>query len=99
MRARCKDGNHHDVVKVFKSHGWAVEDVTAIDCFCDIHVSHSSGLWSWIEIKNGANKKLTRGEIEFRDRCIQNSSPWFRCNSALEVQSIIKSIKEIFNDL
>jgi hypothetical protein len=96
VRDRRKDLNHHDVADEFERHGWIVEDVTAINCFCDIHVSYPDkrGLWSWVEIKNG-NKKLTKGEIKFRDKCYLIKSPYHVCRSIKDVAIIINNLERI----
>lgn len=95
MKARRKDGNHHDVVKHFKSLGCFVEDVTATNEFCDIHVSKWVNLpsgklfckWAWIEIKDG-NKPLTKGEKKFKERCELNNQPYYICRSIEDVERI-----------
>lgn len=92
MRARKKDGNHHEVVAEFKKMGCVVEDMTAIDNFCDVHVSVDHARFAWVEIKDG-NKRLTSGEIKFRDKCQALNEPWFICRSVEDVQGIVRFIK------
>jgi hypothetical protein len=102
MRARRKDNNHHAVVEAFVNLGWTVEDVTAIDNFCDIQVSkpiarkvdgilYVKAPWAWVEVKHG-NKKLTKGETAFEQKCAINKTPYFIVRSVDEVQIVFKEI-------
>ena len=93
MRARRKDGNHHEVVRAFESLNCIVEDMTATDNFCDVHVSLDGLQWAWIEIKDG-NKKLTKGEIKFQAKCQELNQPYFIVRSASEVERVVSEIKQ-----
>lgn len=93
MRARRKDKNHHDIVKEFERLGCIVEDMTARDNFCDVHISNNRGGWAWIEIKDG-NKKLTSGEVKFRDKCYQLNEPYFIVRALADVSKVLEKIKE-----
>jgi hypothetical protein len=94
VRARCKDGNHKEIVKEFERFGCVVEDMTAKDNFCDVHVSDNNGSWAWVEIKNGKKAPLTDGEIKFRDKCQQLNEPYFIVRTLADVSEVLKQIKE-----
>jgi hypothetical protein len=93
VRARRKDKNHHEIVAEFERLGCIVEDMTARDNFCDVHISDNGGGWAWIEIKDG-NKKLTSGEVKFRDKCQQLNEPYFIVRTLADVSEVLKQIKE-----
>jgi hypothetical protein len=93
MRARRKDGNHHEVVSEFQRLGCVVEDMTAINNFCDIHVSYANKVFAWVEIKDG-NKKLTSGEVKFQTQCKTLGEPYFICRSVDQVNEIVKELKK-----
>ena len=69
--AARKDDNHNEISKAFECLGWSVLDIYQIPDSADILV----GKWKHnvvIEIKDGSKppskRKLTQGEISFRDR-------------------------------
>jgi Holliday junction resolvase len=70
-RAARVDSNHAEIVESFRSLGWSVLNVSQLKNCCDIAAS-KSGKTFMIEIKDGAKppsqRKLTSGEIEFKDR-------------------------------
>ena len=84
MKARKKDANHHEIVKEFEKLGYQVDDMTAINNFCDIHIARQQR-YAYIEIKDGnkppSQRKLTRGESDFADKCRENDVLWFLCES------------------
>lgn len=96
MKARKKDANHHEIVQAFESLGYNVEDMTAINNFCDIHISKGR-IYSFIEIKDGKKppsaRKLTSGEVKFRSRCLESRTNWHLCRSvqdAVEIDTLLK---------
>ena len=70
-RAARVDANHAEIVKLFRSIGWQVLDVSQLKNCCDIVVS-KAGRTIMVEIKDGAKppsaRKLTGGELEFKNR-------------------------------
>jgi len=98
MRAKKKDGNHHEIVREFEKRDCIVEDMTERTNFCDILVIiRQTWQCAFIEIKDGrkppSQRRLTDGEIKFRDKCNTNSAPWYLCESVEDVQYIIREIQ------
>ena len=78
-RAPKKDDNHHAIVKIFIQLGAHCEDVSMKEEFCDVMVLYRKQV-VMVEIKDGAKvlskRKLTKGEIKFRDRWKANGGNW-----------------------
>ena len=71
MRRAAKiDRNQPEIVKVFRQLGWYVLNISQLKHCCDICVS-KNGRTVMVEIKDGekppSQRKLTSGEIEFKD--------------------------------
>ena len=93
MRANRIDGNHKEVVKEFRLLGWHVWDVHDLKECCDIEV-WKNGHSIRIEIKDGKKppsaRKLSKGEIIFRDLCKENTIPWELVTGLDDVNKINK---------
>jgi hypothetical protein len=70
-RAARKDANHNRIMTAFIERGWTVLDIWQIKNACDIMIC-KNGQTVACEIKDGnkppSARKLTSGEINFRDR-------------------------------
>lgn len=91
-RAARKDDNHKEIESAFQSLGWSVLDLSQLKKACDIAIG-KSGYTAMIEIKDGSKppsqRKLTDGEIEFRDRWLGD---WFLVESIDDVLKIDNQI-------
>ena len=101
MKARKKDANHHEIVKEFEKLGYQVDDMTAINKFCDSHIAKMQR-YAYIEIKDGkkppSQRKLTSGESAFADKCRENNVLWFLCESIEDVHKIDDILTQLYHD-
>jgi Holliday junction resolvase len=69
-RAAKVDDNQSDIVRLFRKLGWRVLIISQLKNCCDIIVS-KAGRTIAVEIKDGkkppSDRKLSDGEVEFRD--------------------------------
>jgi negative regulator of genetic competence, sporulation and motility len=90
MRANKKDANHNEIESYFRSLGFVTLDIHDLKKCCDIVVSKAN-FTAMIEIKDGSKppsqRRLTEGEIEFRDYWI-TQGVWFEVKRKEEVDYI-----------
>lgn len=79
MRANRKDLNHNEIEALFRSYGFVTLDISDKKNCCDI-VVQKNNFAAMVEIKSGPSKKLTPGEIKFRDYWV-TAGLWFRVNN------------------
>jgi len=93
QRAARKDANHGEIHKEFEKEGFVVKDLSQLKNCCDIAVARN-GYTYMIEIKDGSKppsaRKLTPGEIKFRDRWISGGGLWRLIESVEDVRELSK---------
>ena len=93
-RAPKKDDNHHQIVAVFERLGAHTEDVSMVEEFCDIIVTRAAKV-AMVEIKDGAKtpsrRKLTPGEVKFKDRWVAAGGTWVLIET---IDDVIKFLRE-----
>ncbi len=94
MRACRIDANQPEIVKYFRSHGFAVLLIHTLKNCADIIISYS-GNTAVIEIKDGkkppSQRKLTEGEFKFKNEWL---GQYFICESIEDADKIIEKLKE-----
>ena len=90
MRANRTDTNHKEIVAKFRSLGFFVHDISALKNCCDLVVT--KGLTAYIEVKDGqrvpSERKLTDGEIKFRDDVLAKGGMWYLVESEIDVEKV-----------
>lgn len=96
-RAAKVDDNHKDIVEAFRKMGAAVLDIHTIPNCCDVAITYR-GVSVMVEIKDSAKppsaRKLTEGEVKFRDYWVAHGGKWALVESVEDAQGLIKSIAE-----
>ena len=87
MRTAARiDRNQPEIVAYFRAQGFSVLIISQLKNCCDIVIA-KDGKTAMIEIKDGDKKKLTSGEMNFRDNW---KGLWFRVNGLEDAEGVCR---------
>ena len=96
-RAAKVDDNHKDIVEAFRKMGAAVLDIHTIPNCCDVAITYR-GVSVMVEVKDGEKvpsaRKLTAGELDFKNYWVAHGGKWALVESIEDAQGLIKSISD-----